>query len=185
MANGNLRLQLTSPAIDAGKNAAVPTGVTTDLDNNPRFVNIPTVPDTGNGAPPIVDIGAYEVQAPDTTAPTVVSILRADPNPTSAASVRYTVTFSEDVTGVNAADFVLTKTGSITGASIVSVTGSGTTYTVTVSTGSGNGSLRLDVPNTATINDLAGNPLAGLPYTAGQVYDVVKGNKVYLPLVIR
>jgi hypothetical protein len=185
MADSNLRLLLNSPAIDAGNNAAVPTGVTTDLDNNPRFVNVPTVPDTGSGAPPIVDMGAYEAQAQDTTAPTVISILRTDPNPTSAASVRYTVTFSEGVAGVDAADFVLTKTGSIAGASIVSVTGSGTTYTVTVNTGSGDGSLRLDVPNTATINDLAGNPLAGLPYTSGQVYDVMSGYMVFLPWVKR
>jgi len=59
-ADDNLRLQLTSPCIDAGKNAAVPAGVTTDLDSNPRFVDIPTVPDKGSGAPPIVDMGAYE-----------------------------------------------------------------------------------------------------------------------------
>ena len=61
-ADDNLRLQLTSPAIDAGKNAAVPAGVTTDLDGNPRFVDIPTVPDKGSGAPPIVDMGAYEAR---------------------------------------------------------------------------------------------------------------------------
>ena len=59
-AGGNLRLQLTSPAIDAGNNAAVPSGVTTDLDGKPRFCDIPTVPNTGNGTPPIVDMGAYE-----------------------------------------------------------------------------------------------------------------------------
>jgi len=59
-ADDNLRLQLTSHCIDAGKNAAVPPGVTTDLDGNPRFVDIPTVPDTGSGTPPIVDMGAYE-----------------------------------------------------------------------------------------------------------------------------
>jgi predicted outer membrane repeat protein len=59
-AGGNLRLQLTSPAIDAGNNAAVPSGVTTDLDGKPRFCDIPTVPNKGNGTPPIVDIGAYE-----------------------------------------------------------------------------------------------------------------------------
>jgi uncharacterized repeat protein (TIGR01451 family) len=63
--SGNLRLQLTSPAIDAGNNAAVPAGVTTDLDGNPRFVDIPAVPDTGNGTPPIVDMGAYEAQVVD------------------------------------------------------------------------------------------------------------------------
>ena len=61
-AGGNLRLQPASPCIDAGNNAAVPAGVTTDLDGNPRFVDIPTVPDTGSGMPPIVDMGAYEAQ---------------------------------------------------------------------------------------------------------------------------
>jgi hypothetical protein len=44
--------------------------------------------------------------------------------------------------------------------------------TVTISTG--NGTLRLDIPNTATISDLAGNPLAGLPYTIGQTYIIVQ-----------
>lgn len=61
-ANGNLRLQANSPAIDAGNNAAVPTGVTTDLDGSPRFVDILSIPNTGSGTPPIVDMGAYEAQ---------------------------------------------------------------------------------------------------------------------------
>ena len=61
-AGGDLRLQPASPAIDAGDNAAVPVGVTTDLLGNARFVDIVSVIDTGNGAPPIVDIGAYEAQ---------------------------------------------------------------------------------------------------------------------------
>ena len=74
-ANGNLRLQDTSPAIDAGDNLAVPVGVTTDLDGKPRFVDTPTVPDTGHGAPPIVDMGAYEVQQPDELRP------RSSPSP--------------------------------------------------------------------------------------------------------
>jgi hypothetical protein len=46
----------------------VPAGVTTDRDGNPRFVDIPTVADTGNGTPPIVDVGAYEVQNPQSRA---------------------------------------------------------------------------------------------------------------------
>ncbi|RCK72025.1 MAG: Fibronectin type III domain protein [Anaerolineae bacterium] len=57
----NLRLEVTSPAIDAGNNAAVPVGVTTDLDGKPRFWDVPTVTDTGSGTPPIVDMGAYEL----------------------------------------------------------------------------------------------------------------------------
>ncbi|MDX9954108.1 MAG: putative Ig domain-containing protein [Anaerolineae bacterium] len=60
---GNLHLQPASPAIDAGINAAVPITVTTDLDDNRRFADVPTVPDTGAGTPPIVDMGAYETQA--------------------------------------------------------------------------------------------------------------------------
>jgi predicted outer membrane repeat protein len=48
--NGDLHLQPTSPAIDAGDNSAVPPGITTDLDGNLRIVN------------GIVDMGAYEAQ---------------------------------------------------------------------------------------------------------------------------
>jgi len=55
-ANGNLHLQTASPAIDTGDNAAVPVGVTTDLDGNLRFID-------GDGDRiAVVDIGAYEWQ---------------------------------------------------------------------------------------------------------------------------
>jgi predicted outer membrane repeat protein len=57
---GNLRLFDTSPCIDAGDNDAVPSGITTDLDGNPRFVEFPPPGGTGNGTPPLVDMGAYE-----------------------------------------------------------------------------------------------------------------------------
>ena len=40
----------------------VPPGILTDLDGRPRFVDDPDTPDTGNGTPPIVDMGAYEFQ---------------------------------------------------------------------------------------------------------------------------
>jgi hypothetical protein len=58
----NLGLSPGSPCIDAGNNAAVPGSVTTDLSGRPRFVDDADTPDTGNGEPPIVDIGAYEFQ---------------------------------------------------------------------------------------------------------------------------
>ncbi len=76
--NGDLRLRTTSPAIDAGDNRALPAEIdlipwdppghfskltlTLDLALNPRFTDISGVPDTGLGTPPIVDIGAYELQ---------------------------------------------------------------------------------------------------------------------------
>ncbi len=56
----DLRLTFGSPCIDAGDNDAVPNGINTDLDGNPRFQDDPDVEDTGNGTPPIVDMGAYE-----------------------------------------------------------------------------------------------------------------------------
>ncbi len=56
---GDLRLRDDSPCIDAGNNAAVPGGVTTDLAGENRFYDTP-VSDTGSGTAPIVDMGAYE-----------------------------------------------------------------------------------------------------------------------------
>ncbi|MGE0482414.1 MAG: right-handed parallel beta-helix repeat-containing protein, partial [Phycisphaerae bacterium] len=56
----DFRLANDSPAIDAGQNSAVPAGVLTDLDGASRFLDIAEVVDTGDGAPPVVDMGAYE-----------------------------------------------------------------------------------------------------------------------------
>ena len=65
-AGGNLRLTGGSPCIDAADNTAVPVGVLTDLDGNPRFLDDVTTSDTGNpdGLHPIVDMGAYEFETP-------------------------------------------------------------------------------------------------------------------------
>ena len=49
-----------SPCIDAGDNDAVPIDIVTDLDGNPRLFDDIFTFDTGNGTPPIVDMGAYE-----------------------------------------------------------------------------------------------------------------------------
>jgi CSLREA domain-containing protein len=121
----------------------------------------------------------------DTTKPTVTSIIRVDASPTNLARVDFTVTFSESVTGVATGDFALTKTGTISSESVTGVNGGPTIYTVTVNRGNGNGTLRLDMPSSATITDQAGNPLDGLPYTGGETYTVEKIHWVYLPLIVR
>jgi hypothetical protein len=59
----DLHLAPGSPCIDAGSNAAIPVGILTDLDGQPRFIDDVGTADTGEGLPPIVDLGAYE--APD------------------------------------------------------------------------------------------------------------------------
>jgi len=110
----------------------------------------------------------------DGTAPLVISSVRADANPTSAGSVDLTVTFSEPVTGVDEGDFTLTTTG-VAGAAVSGVSGSGAAYTVTVNTGTGNGTIRLDVLDDDSILDAASHPLDG-GFTAGETYDVEKGN---------
>jgi predicted outer membrane repeat protein len=59
-ADTDLHLDTGSLCIDAGNNAAVPVGITTDIGGNPRFVDDPAVSDSGSGSAPIVDMGAYE-----------------------------------------------------------------------------------------------------------------------------
>jgi len=74
--NDDYRLAPGSPCIDAADNAAVPPDefdldedgdteepLPFDLAWSPRFVDDPDTEDTGNGSPPIVDMGAYEYQA--------------------------------------------------------------------------------------------------------------------------
>jgi CSLREA domain-containing protein len=117
----------------------------------------------------------------------VVNSQRVGVNPTSAASVDFTVTFSEVATGVDISDFTLTTTG-ITGAYIFSVNSSGTTYTVTVNTGNDIGTIRLDVIDDDSILNSVGNPLGGVGtgngnYTSGEVYSIFRTLFNYLPFI--
>jgi hypothetical protein len=127
------------------------------------------------------DIGAFELeQSSDTLPPAVTLVARVDPNPTAAASVNYLVTFSESVTGVDAADFALTSSG-VTNEAITGVAGAGAQYTVTVVTGIDDGTIRLDVVDDDSILDAAGNPLGGVgagngSFSSGEVYDIQKND---------
>jgi hypothetical protein len=101
-----------------------------------------------------------------------VGITRANASPTNATSLNFTVQFSEDVTGVDAADFALTGVG-VTGTinpSVVTVDPN--TYTVNVTSVSGTGTLRLDGVASASISDLNGNAISSTAYTSGEVYTV-------------
>ena len=112
----------------------------------------------------------------DTSIPTVLSINRVNRGPTNAASVQWTVTFSESVTGVDAADFTLAASG-LTGTSITNVSGSGASYTVTASTGTGSGTLGLNLTDNDSITDgtnrLGGTGVGNGNFT-GQVYTIDK-----------
>ena len=78
---------------------------------------------------------------------------------TNASSVSYTVTFSEPVTGVDATDFQLAKSGTVTAATTQVSPVSASVYTVTVSGIAGNGTLGLNLVDDGSIHDLAGNSL--------------------------
>jgi LPXTG-site transpeptidase (sortase) family protein len=109
----------------------------------------------------------------DAAAPVVSSINRADGNPTNAASVNFTVTFSESVNGVSTSNFSVNTSGGVAGASITGISGSGATRTVTVNTGTGDGTIRLDLSNNTGITDTIGNALVTNTFT-GQSYTIIK-----------
>lgn len=110
----------------------------------------------------------------DTDAPRVSGVARQTPadETTNASALTFRVTFSEAVTGVDASDFALVKTGSADGAVFsVSAVG-GSVYDVTVNTVSGAGTLRLDVNASGTnITDTGGMPISG-GYSEGQTYTI-------------
>lgn len=101
---------------------------------------------------------------------TINSINRVAAALTNATSVSYTATFGATVTGLSATNFSLTTTGAVSGASITSVTGSGTTYTVAVNTGTGDGNITL---NLANATGLTPGLTTTLPF-AGQAYTIDK-----------
>jgi uncharacterized repeat protein (TIGR01451 family) len=140
------------------------------------FVDNDSVTDTA-GNPTATGFTAGEFYTIDKTAPSVQSIVRASTNPTAGPTVDYTVTFSEDVTGVNTGDFTIFTTGAISGTSVTLVAGGPMIYTVTVNTGSDSGTLRLDVVDDDSVADLATNPLGGTGagngnFNSGEVYTV-------------
>ncbi|MFM8539274.1 MAG: hypothetical protein ACKOES_14585 [Planctomycetaceae bacterium] len=100
-------------------------------------------------------------------------------NPTSAATVTFEVTFSQPVTGLTIDNFKHIATGGVTGATVGSVTGSGTTYRVTVNTGSGSGTLGLQLANASGITPAP----TGLPVTSAAVYTINKTVPTKAPLV--
>ena len=138
----------------------------TDSAGNPLTDTVPT---TGTDH-------TYTVSATvtDSTAPTLASIERyspADQN-TDSQTLVYKVTFSEDVTGVDTGDFVLSQGSTGTG-STASLTGSGSVYYATVSAAQ-DGTYNLDLVSSGHgITDSAGNPLSSpAPTGADHTYTV-------------
>ncbi len=138
-----------------------------DLTDNDSILNSLSLPLGGTGAANGNFLNG-ETYTVDKTAPAITSILLANTSPTNAASVDFSVTFSEPVTGVDAGDFTVVTS---VGASITNVNGLGSSYTVSVANGNGIDNLRIDfIPNNS-VSDIAGN-LISVGFTAGQAYTV-------------
>ena len=135
-------------------------------------VTVANVLDAGGFALGIANSGT-DVAGGIGTAPEIVSITTPDTNPTNAANVNFTVTFSEPVTGFVLGDCGLTATaGTLNGAALTGLTpASGDTYTVTAARGTGNVTFQLDVAATGAIVDAANNPMV-LPFTTGNAYTI-------------
>ncbi len=67
-AAGDLHLTADSPAVDAASSAEIPGNIITDRDGKPRRIDAPRG-DTGNGTPPLPDMGAYEFMPVTVSAP--------------------------------------------------------------------------------------------------------------------
>ncbi|WP_175483709.1 DUF4347 domain-containing protein [Frateuria terrea] len=122
---------------------------------------------------------ASNTYAVDTRAPQVAAIDRTDASPsTGRQGLDYTVTFDEDVSGVDASDFTLATTGNAH-AVVAGVTRvGGHTYTVHLGSVSGTGNLQLGlVADGSGITDTAGNALTagaqGPAYVVGGVSPTV------------
>jgi hypothetical protein len=140
-----------------GKGGAifVAAGGTVIAERNPSFIGNSASSDQGTAGDNDNVFGSLTIVIP----PTVASIARAQPQITADNKVSYVVTFDQDVTGVDAADFRIVTNGAVTGASIAGITGSGKVYTVEVNTGTGNGDLRLDLIDDDSVKNSGNIPL--------------------------
>lgn len=138
-APADLRLGSGSPAVDAGNNAAVPGGVTTDVAGLPRFFDDPGAPNAGSGTPPLVDMGAHERIPLSVSAPSNQTVCAGTSASFSVtASGAPTLSYRWRKGGVNLSDG-----GSISGATTTTltinptVTGDAGSYDVVVTDGFG------------------------------------------------
>jgi len=153
---------------------------TPDTDATPNVTVVANTLLAGNGGAGALPAGGAAA-ATDAAEP-IAFITRDDPDPTAAASVTFSVDFSEDVSNVDAADFALNLVG-VTANPTVIVGNAGdadaSTYTVTVDTIAGIGTLGLDFTGGNNIVDGIGNLLNITPAT-DQVYTKVNSAPVIM-----
>ena len=121
------------------------------------------------------DVGVMYANNLDITAPSVSALAPTTASPTSGTTITYSLTFSEPVTGLVAADFAIGGTSS--GWTVGSVTGSGTgPYAVT---------LTATAPTSGTVLlTLAANTVVDLSGNAGPTTDVSAASVTVTPATV-
>lgn len=147
-----------------------------DLMDNDSIVDAYSIPLGGVGA----DTGTFmigDVYTLQRTPPSVISILKLDPDPTAAEAVHFSVIFSEPVRYVDVSQFALVANGP-TGAAIIELSINDSAVILTVGTGTGNGTIQLDFVDDDTLVNAVGNPIGGAGIGngnyAGPFYSVSK-----------
>ena len=139
-----------------------------------------TIDDVSAQKNPLVSFAQFQVANNlDTTAPTVISILRENPTyeQTNDTTPTFKITFNEAVAGVtyDGSDFTTAVGAGAAGVDSIAVEQiSNDVYHVTVTTTS-DGTVNLDVDASNDIADIAGNPLTMLtPTGSDQTFTVVR-----------
>ncbi|WP_236212712.1 Ig-like domain-containing protein [Metapseudomonas otitidis] len=138
-----------------------------------------TLRDTaGNNAQTVLNnVGSTAGVLVDTAAPQVTNIAIDGTSPTRDTTLSFTVTFSENVSGVDLADFALATSGSASGTLLSLVQVDARTYRVTVSGVTGQGTLGLSLAAAGSgITDTVGNAMANNFATVGYVLGGVEGD---------
>ena len=134
----------------------------------------------GNGNTAAIQVSiSHTASVADTTAPTVTSIVRQDPatSPTNANTLKWRVTFNENVKDIGDADFAITGTTASLG--VVPMTGSTRIYDVTASGGNLaglTGTVTLSFATGQDIKDNADNNLTNTTPTVTDESDYVVDN---------
>ncbi|HJQ13570.1 MAG TPA: Ig-like domain-containing protein [Anaerolineales bacterium] len=158
-----IKFRVTVDPLDPGELRTLISNQGTITGSN--FSNVLTDdPSAGGGNDPTI----IPVDRPDTTA---TSINRTVSSPTNTASVSWTVTFADAVSGLTNSNFTLVNSGLAGSPVITGVTTVGTApatqWTVTASTGIGEGSLGLNLTNDTGLSQ----DVTNLTFTS-QVYSI-------------
>jgi hypothetical protein len=113
-AGGDFTLLGDSPAIDSGDNAGLSLSYPLDRNGASRRVDVAAVPDTGAGAPPMIDRGAFE-RPNDVALPTATATATRTATATSTATGQPTARPTPTATETGQPTPTRTATATVTG----------------------------------------------------------------------